>query len=173
MRQNGVTLIELMTVLVLLAILSALAAPSFNVLIQHYKADLAASQMIASLNLARAEAIKLGGGVMVSRVVDPECPPLTSVQEWSCGWLVYADLNGNRRFDAAVDRLIQSVRINNGTSIMRTLNSESFVVNRWGQIGGVNVGFTFTPPNQRLESTFQVCSATAGRIRKLSKEVAC
>jgi len=40
-------------------------------------------------------------------------------------------------------------------------------------LGGVNLGFTFTPLNNRLDSTYQVCSATGGRIRKLPATVAC
>jgi len=176
LHRRGVTLIELMTVLALLSILGALAAPSFSALAQRYKADLAASQMVASLHLARVEAIKRGGGVIVSRLEDPACPKPESVQDWSCGWRVIADLNGNGRFDAATDAVIQSVHLNDGTAVMRSQTqkgSDVFVVNRWGQLGGVNLGFTFTPPNNRIESTFQVCSATGGRVRKVSWEVAC
>lgn len=169
-----------MVALALVGVLAGLAAPGFSVLAQRYKADLAASQMVAALNLARLEALRRGGGVAVQRLEDASCPRPDSVQDWSCGWVVFADRDGDGLFNpgtrpgrAAPDQLIQVFRVADGTAVMRSLNLRSFVVNRWGQLGGVNLGFTFTPPNNRLDSTYQVCSATGGRIRKLPTTVAC
>lgn len=182
-RSQGLTLVELVVTLALVGVLAGLAAPGFSGLVQRYKADLAASQMVAALNLARLEALRRGGGVAVQRLEDASCPRPDSVQDWSCGWVVFADRDGDGLFNpgtrsgratsATPDQLIQVFRVADGTSVMRSLNLRSFGVNRWGQLGGVNLGFTFTPPNNRLDSTFQVCSATGGRIRKLPTTVAC
>lgn len=169
-----------MVTLALLGVLGGLAAPGFSVMSQRYKADLAASRMVAALNLARLEALRRGGGVAVQRLEDVSCPRPDSVQDWSCGWVVFADRDGDGLFNPGTrpgrttpDQLIQVFRVADGTSVMRSLNLRSFGVNRWGQLGGVNLGFTFTPPNNRLDSTYQVCSATGGRIRKLPTTVAC
>lgn len=176
MHRQGVTLIELMTVLALLSILGALAAPSFSALAQRYKADLAASQMVASLTLARAEAIKRGGGVIVSRQIGMNCPAESAPQNWSCGWNVVADLNRDGQFDVDTDLVIHSVRLDDGTRVQRSQNTPGsgvFTVNRWGQLGAINVGFSFAPSIDQPNSTFQVCSATGGRIRKRQSEAAC
>ena len=177
---QGLSLVELLVSLALMGLLGLLAAPGFSVLVQRYKADLAASQMVAALNLARTEAIRRGGGVVVQRLEDAACARPDSLQDWSCGWVVFADRDGNGLFNpssrsawAQPDQLLQAFRVSDGTSVMRSLNSRSLVVNRWGQLGGVNLGFTFTPPSGKLDSTYQVCSATGGRIRKLPSAVAC
>ncbi|MBV5292598.1 MAG: GspH/FimT family protein [Curvibacter lanceolatus] len=177
---QGLTLVELLVTLALMGLLAALAAPGFSVLAQRYKADLAASQMVAALNLARTEALRRGGGVAVQRLEDAACARPDSAQDWSCGWLVFADRDGDGLFNpptrsgrATSDQLIQVFRVSDGTLVMRSLSQRSFAVNRWGQLGGVNLGFTFTPPNNRLDSTYQVCSATGGRIRKLPATVSC
>lgn len=169
-----------MVTLALMGLLVALAAPSFSGMAQRYKADLAASQMVAALNLARMEALRRGGGVGVQRLEDATCARPDSVQDWSCGWLVFADRDGDGVFKPPArsggpgsDQLIQVFRVADGTSVMRSLGLRSFAVNRWGQLGGVNLGFTFTPSNHRLDSTYQVCSATGGRIRKLPATVSC
>jgi len=169
-----------MVTLALMGLLAGLAAPGFSVLAQRYKADLAASQMLVALNLARMEAIRRGGGVGVQRLEDATCVRPDSAQDWSCGWMVFADRDGDGLFNpptrsgrAISDQLIQVFRVSDGTLVKRSLSQRSFAVNRWGQLGGVNLGFTFTPPNNRLDSTYQVCSATGGRIRKLPATVSC
>lgn len=166
-----------MVILALMGLLTGLAAPGFSALAQRYKADLAASQMVAALTLARMEAVRRGGGVAVQRLEDASCARSDAVQDWSCGWLVFADRDGDGLFNpfgqAAPDQLIQVFRVADGTSVMRSLKLRSLAVNRWGQLGGVNLGFTFTPPNKRLDSTYQVCSATGGRIRKLPSTQSC
>ena len=55
---QGFTLIELMIAMVILAILSALAAPSFSTMIGNYRVRTGAEGIISGLQLARAEAVR-------------------------------------------------------------------------------------------------------------------
>ena len=74
------TLIELLVVIAIFAILLALAAPSFNDLILSTRIKGAASDIYASLALARSEALKRNANVTVG--------PVTAGGNWTDGWQV-------------------------------------------------------------------------------------
>ena len=57
-RQEGFTLIELVTVLVILGVIAALALPSFEGMIQSQRVRTASESVLNGLQLARAEAIR-------------------------------------------------------------------------------------------------------------------
>lgn len=57
-RQNGFTLVELMVTVAVLAILSTIAYPSFQSTIRSNRVATTTNELIASLALARSEAIK-------------------------------------------------------------------------------------------------------------------
>ena len=67
-RQRGFTLIELMVVVVLLAILSSIAGPSFRSFIGTMNSKSAAFDLIGDLTAARAEAIKRNAAVAITPV---------------------------------------------------------------------------------------------------------
>ncbi|HWT18961.1 MAG TPA: GspH/FimT family pseudopilin [Variovorax sp.] len=77
---HGFTLVEMMVVIVLMAILLALALPSFNNLVEKYRVEGVASALMASVSHARAEAARRGQAVTIRQRV--EC----SGADWSCGW---------------------------------------------------------------------------------------
>jgi type IV fimbrial biogenesis protein FimT len=60
-RASGFSLIELLTALVVSAVLIAIAIPNFRVLILNYRLTTAANDVIAAINTARIEAIKRNG----------------------------------------------------------------------------------------------------------------
>jgi type IV fimbrial biogenesis protein FimT len=82
MRNGGFTIIELLTAIVILGILVALAVPSFNDLILSTRIKGAASDIYGALALARSEAIKRNGNVTIG--------PLTVGGQWADGWQVQA-----------------------------------------------------------------------------------
>jgi type IV fimbrial biogenesis protein FimT len=57
-RQSGVTLIEVVTTLSVVAILAALAVPSFKTVIFNRKISASAESVLSGLQLARAEAVR-------------------------------------------------------------------------------------------------------------------
>ena len=65
-RQSGFTMIELMVTLLVLVILAAIAAPSFNELIEKSRLRGATDDLVNVLNTARANAVKLQRDVNVS-----------------------------------------------------------------------------------------------------------
>lgn len=94
-RATGFTLIELMVTIAVVAILLAIALPSFQGALRSNRVTTATNEMIASLSLARSEAIRNKGGAGVC----PSSNGTACVGNWSDGWLVWADANGNSALD--------------------------------------------------------------------------
>ena len=96
-RLQGVTLIELLVVIVILAIMAALALPSFGQLIVSQRIKTAASSLNAALMQTRSEALKRNKSVVLT--------PLLGTQ-WNTGWTV-ADP------DDASKSLLQAAAVSN------------------------------------------------------------
>lgn len=90
--QRGFTLIELIVTFSLLAILLALAAPSFVSYRRNSELVSITNNFIASLNAARTEGMKKN---MYSMVV-----PIGNDNNWSAGWVVFIDVNSDEVFDS-------------------------------------------------------------------------
>ncbi len=92
-RQFGVTLVELMTAIAILAILSTLAIPSFQSLFASIRLSSATSELTASFSRARAESIRLGTRVTVCRsnAANTQCSNAVG-GGWESGWLILQDV---------------------------------------------------------------------------------
>lgn len=115
-RQQGFSLIELMVVLVLAAILAGLGMPSLRASIDRNAVSSEALRLVRLLNFARSEAVTKDQIIVVRGAVGGS--------DWSTGWSVYSDDNGNinEARDVANDELLQDVA-SDATSITIVSNS--------------------------------------------------
>ena len=65
--RRGITLIELLLVIVMVGIMSAIALPRFRDMRQRLQLDAAAQQLVRDLNRARTEAVKRNGMVWLAK----------------------------------------------------------------------------------------------------------
>ena len=87
-----------MVTIAIVAILAALAAPSFNEAILSNKLTSFANNFIASAQLARSEAIKRNAVVRVCRSGDgASC---ATAGTWQQGWIVFHDADNDSTVDA-------------------------------------------------------------------------
>lgn len=93
---NGFTLIELMITLVVVIILVAIAAPSFNSMIRDSRAATQANNLLASLQTARSESINRGVQVTMRHLSNTN-------SVWEEGWRIFTDWDGDGVFDGDLD----------------------------------------------------------------------
>jgi len=120
LNHQGFTLIELVITLSIAAILMAIAAPSFSSIIQNNRMTTQYNELLASLSLARSEAIKRAQQVTVCQSsTGTSCGGASS--SWHVGWIVYVDTNTDDTRDGGEDIL----RVNSVLSGDNTLSYDS------------------------------------------------
>lgn len=104
----GVTLIELLIAVSLIALLLALAGPSFRDLSLDNRQAARLNEFLVALNLARAEAVKRGLRACLCKGSAPSgCENTaggccdTSAAGWEQGWLVFVDRDRDSNLTAA------------------------------------------------------------------------
>jgi len=153
-KQQGLTLIELLTGLVIVGIAASLAIPAFGQLIDAQRRQDTAQQLASGLRLARAEAI-LGGQPVMVQAQDGD---------WSRGWNVFADPNRNQVRDEDEPALSEFVTPRN----VRVIGNSKVAV----RIGFDNTGRLLNNANGTLAvclkdvpaSHYQLAVAVTGRV---------
>ena len=167
---RGFTLIEVMVVVAIVAVLAALAGPSFRDLIDGWRVRSATEEITSTIYYARSEAIKRGGLVSVRK----NCATGTA-QEWQCGWIVFTDANSNGALNPG-DIVLQTFPVQKNVNINHIRNSRFFTLDRWGQINGLGAAsFSFTPEPLGTASRHAsaLCISSGGRIKVKKDTVAC
>ena len=121
---RGFTLIELMITLLVASILVTLAAPSFSNFIKDNRLTAQANTFIASVNLARSEAIKRGTSVYITS---------NNGTNWNGGWKVWVDQDGDTSYDSGeelrVEPAFDGPSTLAGTQSTFTFNAEGLIDN--------------------------------------------
>ncbi|MGE5652450.1 MAG: GspH/FimT family pseudopilin [Bacillota bacterium] len=109
---DGFSLPELLIVVAIVGIFASLGAPSFRDMIERQRIATTVNDFFAAIYLARSEAIRLGARV--------DLVPKDAAGDWSKGWVVFIDENGNQRPDGR-ERIVFSHEAARGTSIAASL----------------------------------------------------
>lgn len=169
----GFTAVELMVVVSIVAILAALAGPSFTPLIENWRVRESAEQLQATLYYARSEAIKRGGQVVIQKIPNNTngCSNAKETNEWGCGWIVCHDTNGSGTCTGA-DPVLQRFETSAKVHVNRNKGGASIKLNRWGLVAGTYPGFTLVPLNKSAShmGTRGVCMSSAGSVRIIPQE---
>lgn len=102
-----------MVTVTVLAILAAVAAPSFSALVKSTRISSAVNVFLGDLRYARSEAVRRGTSIVLCRSDNPEATAPrcgTSLNGpngdgWISGWIIFVDLDDNRQFGSADELL--------------------------------------------------------------------
>jgi len=105
-RALGFTLIELMVTIAIVAILLAVALPSFEGSMRSNRLATTTNELISTIALARSEALRSRRGAGLCATADG----LACGTNWNLGWMVWADANGNGVLNSPADTVVRHVQ---------------------------------------------------------------
>ncbi|MEN5181660.1 GspH/FimT family pseudopilin [Comamonas testosteroni] len=166
---QGFTAIELMVVISIMAIVTALAAPSFTGLMERWRAMQTFDGLQSTLYFARSEAIRRGGHITLRKEATGinDCNLANDSDEWDCGWYVFSDANANGNFNNGDTRL-QGFLTPRNIQVTRSESGASIAFDRWG-MPDAPFGFTIVPQGKNLSdpAAIGLCMSRGGRVRKV------
>lgn len=136
-KSQGLTLIELLVSISVLAIVTSLGVPSFRYFIETQHQDTAREKLVDSLRLSSLEAQRLKTPVYLCATDNGT----SCGNDWSKGWMAYADKD-------------RSATLNSGDDI--------FLVHRGLQVESITAGsssLVFSPSGIMQNQTFDICSS--------------
>ncbi len=92
---KGFTVIELMLVVAVMGVMAMIALPAFNEMVQNNRRVSSVNDFLASMHIARSEAITRGQRVSVCRSNATRTACAGAAGGWRHGWLVFSDFDGN------------------------------------------------------------------------------
>ena len=139
-RVRGATLIEVSIVAAAVATLAALAVPRFGAAREAARSSAAHQALLASLMAAPTHAASTGAEVVVCPGTPAGC---AGTYDWSGGWIVFADVDGDRARDPASETLVHRTGPVGGRTHLRTTAGRTrLVFQPDGSAAGSNVTFT-------------------------------
>lgn len=168
--QAGVSLVEAMVVITLLAVLIQVAVPWAAQATDGLRSSLHANEFLGSLHMARSEAIKRGQRVVVCKAAPSQ--GCSSAGDWSQGWIVFVDADNNAHFDSAKEPLLQRVaplsggfRLQGNTHVANYVSYTPLGRNR--QVNGAlqNGTVTLCKPGAEAAPVRLLRINNAGRVR--------
>jgi type IV fimbrial biogenesis protein FimT len=152
---RGFTMIELLVTVAILAIVTAIGIPGFVEIINDSRLTTNANQLVASLNLARSEAIKRSTKVYVANIGNQG-------RNWDNGWLIFIDENTNSIFDEDTDTLLKTYPALTNKDTLRVGRN----INNWIAYKPSGLYETSTG---RLNDSFRLC--TVDEDEKVSRAI--
>ena len=182
-RQRGLTAIELLVTLVVLAILIGIAAPSMSRFIGQWRVSNAVNALTGSLRVARTEAIARSRPVVVCRVASSTsttCLSAMGSNGFGSGWIVFVnyDRDANNDFAAATDELLLRQDTPPGITNISLTNAGRFVFLPNGLLNdtsnGINVDASgFSSASATPWARKGLCVTKPGRVRSVADASGC
>lgn len=139
-RCQGLTLIELLIVVAVLAVLFGVAMPSYGAFTEGARAGAAKSALLASLTSSATRAAVTGQHAVLCPSRDGDS--CTGEPDWSFGWIAFLDGNNNRSHDAGESLILHEPALPGRVRLRSTIGRTRIVFQPNGGNAGSNVTFT-------------------------------
>lgn len=164
-KKKGMTLIELMIILVVISILTAIAFPNFTDMMIHSRIKSAITQISKDLAFTRTYAIQNEARVVMCPLDnDKKCK---TDNTWAGGYSIFIDYNANNEYDDETDSLL---RVNNLIGIDDTLyfnQTVPIVYKPDGAVAGSIGTLSYCPNRAEAEKYSKaLVISLSGRVRK-------
>ena len=161
---QGFTLVEMIIAVAVVAILVGIAAPAWTSARAAAYAGKARTGMTETLLSAVRHSALAGTEVVICSPSDASATRCARTTNWTDGWVVFADVNGNRLRDAHEPVVHRQEALAGGTRLWTTEGRTRLVFQPNGGNAGSNVTFTLCDDRGTAKaSTFVL--ANDGRMR--------
>jgi type IV fimbrial biogenesis protein FimT len=176
-QQLGMTMIELLVTVSIVAILATMAAPSLREMVENNRLTALNNQLVSTLNYVRAESVKRAFPVTmcVRNSTGSGCATSGGFEN---GWIVFVDCDGDNALDAsgcnygpgntnaAEEILLDIVPDFNGVTVTGTSTATpSIRYKPNGGIAGVSGSLTLNTTTQEYEQSLNVGSTARYKIK--------
>jgi type IV fimbrial biogenesis protein FimT len=171
MKTKGFTLIELMITLSILAIVMAIAFPSFSSLLTKQKIKSKRDELMSAFQYARTEAVTRNRSVSICPSTDPwgSSPACSESTDWSTGWIVFYDSSGATT--PSITTILRSYPQTEGMNVkFNSTGAASSNLIRYVATGMMDTVFNpgtfeFSDPENAVATRSVIISPTTGQAR--------
>ena len=139
---RGFTLLEAIIALAIVAILASIAIPSWQSARAAVHAAKARSEMLETILAAVRHSALAGTEVVLCKPATPTIDRCETTTNWTAGWALFADINGNRVRDANEPVIHRHRALSGGVKLWTTGGRTRLVFQPNGGNAGSNVTFT-------------------------------
>lgn len=162
LKMCGTTLIELITTISIVSILTAIAGPNLNDFIVEMRVDNEISRLSRLLLTARNHSINSGQNTILC----PLAPNGTCTQNWHQELSVFIDVNGNQQFDSAGNETLittkSSIKISDTLKYAKSRTKITYQPT--GHLFGLANGTFRYCPEGHLDKSRGIIIARSGRF---------
>lgn len=161
----GMTLVETMVCLLIVAVLASLAAPAFRDMLRRQRVAAVRTELTTALQWARWEAVRRNGNIALQRRGD--CQELLQTpNDWHCGWDVVSAASSE-------PQVLQTFVLPPGIRLLHSSGGAALQFGRNGMPTLVAHRFVIAPSTETTPMTTVLCMNRTGRIRTVVGQATC
>lgn len=161
---TGFTLLELITTLAVFAIITSTGIPALQAFMSTNRLAVHINSFAGAMAFTRSEAIKRNQHVVICKSDNQHT--CNNKTQWHAGWIIYEDINRNRKRDDDETLLQVQSRFSGGLTLeYRAFGSRNYVTYRPSGYTLTNGTFIFCDP-RRPDAAKALILVKSGRLRK-------